>query len=258
MQKASTDATIARDGRCWSRLKNCGGICEKCGHIGERNIRHSGQCVECGGQMRCANKKVLPNGRCRMHGGHFPAAGPGHPSYKHGRTSKHPLIHGLGEKLERAMSDEHLLSLRKDAAIMSVRLDELLENPAATDYESIRLAEQSYESAMTAIREGRTQEAGASLKDLGACLKRAKSHVAVWREIRNVIDVRRRVTSAERESAIKAGHMLTVAQALHAMNSLVAVVQENVKDPVALREVHRQFSLLVGGERVVEVVEAKV
>jgi len=74
----------------------------------------------------CKNYVVKGRTRCKHHGGKTHPGGPGHPTYKHGKTSKF-LPGKLGEKFLEAYNDPELLSHRKYAAMFDVRVRQLCE-----------------------------------------------------------------------------------------------------------------------------------
>lgn len=191
-----------------------------------------------------------------MHGGNTHAAGANHPNYKTGRYSKAPEAGGLLAKVAELANDENLLNLRTEAALMMHRLHELMEKQAATDYEAVKELQVEYDAVMDALQESRFEDANKSLEAMGKLIKRASSTAAVWREIDRVVERRRRVVTSEQNTMLKQGQLITVAQAVHAMNSLVAVVSEHGKEnPAMVREITRKFALLTGMEPNVEVIE---
>jgi len=70
---------------------------------------------------RCRNDKLMPNGRCRLHGGLTPE-GMASPNWKHGRDSKHRWqgslpADTLGKRFDAALADPTLASLRQALAL---------------------------------------------------------------------------------------------------------------------------------------------
>ncbi len=76
--------------------------------------------------MYCALPPVKGRSRCRYHGGKTPR-GIDSPHFKHGmRVSKRILPDGFYQKTyEEVFEDPRLLTLRKDIAILEVRIAEL-------------------------------------------------------------------------------------------------------------------------------------
>lgn len=76
---------------------------------------------------RCRSDKLMPNGRCRLHGGKTPS-GPMGPNWKHGRRSKNHRWQAdlpktsLAKRFNVALADPQLTSLRAAAALNDAML----------------------------------------------------------------------------------------------------------------------------------------
>lgn len=91
---------------------------------------------------RCQSDKLMPNGRCRLHGGKTPS-GLASPNWKHGLKSKHrwqgslPSEHSAGgslaDRFEAAMDDPSLASLRQALAVNDALLTSYLANLKTKD-----------------------------------------------------------------------------------------------------------------------------
>lgn len=65
----------------------------------------------------CLSKRVMKNGRCRMHSGGT-AAGIASPNWKDGRWAKDIQNRPLRERFYSALSDRQLISLKQNAALL--------------------------------------------------------------------------------------------------------------------------------------------
>src|SRR5690606_41191566 len=66
--------------------------------------------------QRCKRHARPGRSVCVMHGGKAPAAGPTHPTFKHGRYSKALGGTTIQEQYEKARTDPHLLPRTEDIA----------------------------------------------------------------------------------------------------------------------------------------------
>lgn len=78
-----------------------------------------------GGGICQVSRGLLPNGRCRIHGGTSPR-GIASPNFKHGRWSQYlPL--GIAGKYQEAAADQSLMQIRQDIALADALLTSYTE-----------------------------------------------------------------------------------------------------------------------------------
>lgn len=106
---------------CGAATRTC-----TCGHHRKSHVGGTGACGECLAPgdpclkfrpLPCEDDKVMPNGRCRRHGGKTPG-GIASPNFKTGRWSKHLPAKALGGNFRAAYHDRTLMQLRQDAALV--------------------------------------------------------------------------------------------------------------------------------------------
>jgi hypothetical protein len=165
----------------------------------------------CGAKTRAGGvcqARPYPNGRCHVHGGATPA-GIASPHYKDGRRSRYlkNLPKELGAGYRAALADPELLSLREEAALLTVRimwlLNRLKDTPPGPDYG------------------------------------------AVWTELRDVIQDKAKVTAAEVRRLIKLQGVVTVEQALLFARALLTAAREVVTDRDQLRRLQEKALMLL-------------
>ena len=203
----------------------------------------------CGAKTRAGGKcrkPPLSNGRCKFHGGKSIPAGPGHPTYKNGKFSKAPLVSNLAEKVQKEMENAEQLSMRREIAIATIRINELLEGDASSSSVAIHEANELHERALELLETGELTQAKKILYQESQKLKQAMSCAEAWREIIRLSDQKRKLVSSERDAMFKAGNMVTVTQCVHALSSMVAVVLERVEDPEVIFAIRSQYASLVG------------
>ncbi len=84
----------------------------------------------CGASTRSGGvcrARPMPNGRCRMHGGKS-LAGVASPTWKNGGRSRYTPAGRLGERYARHLADLDYLSLTSEMALLTARVEELVEN----------------------------------------------------------------------------------------------------------------------------------
>lgn len=189
----------------------------------------------------------MPNGRCKFHGG-ASLSGPAHPNWKGGRHSKY-MPKNLLDRYQHAEQDPHLISLRAEVVLVDVRISQLLET----------IGEHGGTSALKAIR-ARLQEfkdcgrkgdkalgsARLALQKLEDEIDAAMTAALTWDELRETIDLRRKLTETETKQLKDLQQMISIAQMTAAMGRLLEAVTRHVADPITLRAVHQEFLRLVG------------
>lgn len=183
--------------------------------------------AKCRSGNLCRNFAVPGRDRCKRHGGKTPLAGPEHPKFKSGKTSK--ILPGrLNDIYLQALNDPELLSHRKYAALLDTRVRQLCDrlftkesgglwgklrdqwqqledsqnamkraaDEARELRESAKLAEDDQEratllrSAVAADerRAGAARQFGALLKQVGETITKGASEEALWKELTAAAD----------------------------------------------------------------------
>ncbi len=159
---------------------------------------------------------LMPNGRCRLHGGKTPA-GPASPNWKHGQRARAhrwmaSLPDSIGKRFDVALVDPQLADLRQDMALADAML---------TSYT-------------------------ASLKDTGRPLTERQQN-----RVHRLIEMRARLAEREARRLRDLGTMVTQAQFLAVVNLCLALFIEYVPDLKARAEIQRRITgqLLVSGQQ---------
>lgn len=206
-----------------------------------------------GGRGICQSTFVLPNGRCRLHGGKS-LKGVASPTFKHGRYSKY-MPQGMGERFREALNDPALLSLDKDVAIIETRLTELLASmkepggawSAVIEWKDKVLAARASNDAALL---------GAALNGLIGAIVAGGGERERWAEVGELIEGRRRVIDSIRKHEVQAQEVLTLGQAMGLFTALAQAVKQNVQDRESLRRISEQFQRLMQGQDRGRVLEA--
>ncbi len=229
------------DGRCPCGEKpgctNVGGLKRRCLAKSRRNPTGL-----------CHGDKLMTNGRCRMHGGGS-LVGPAAPGWKDGRYSKH-LPPGLLERFREAAADPALTSHRAEIQLLDVRAGELLEtigaNAGAGLWASLRTAVDGLKAAGSARGPDAVVAARAAMSEIDAILARGLTAATTWDELRETIELRRKLAESETRRLKDMHQMISAERAFALMTDLVDTVRMYVTDRDALSAIFDRYRRLVG------------
>jgi hypothetical protein len=141
-------------------------------------------------------------------------AGVASPSFRNGRHSKQ-LPGRLLERYTQALQDRTLLELRDEIAVLDARLSELLSQ----------------------------------LDPDAPAPNRREQDRALWTEIRETMERRRRLTESERRRLVQMQQMMSVEQAMVFVAALADIARKYVPDREALAAMTRDLAALLEGPR---------
>jgi hypothetical protein len=218
----------------------------------------------CGAKLRqspgktCTNPP-MENGRCRMHGGKSPPAGPTHPRYKTGRTSKY-IPPELRKRYEEAYSDPDLLSIRDDVALAELRKTQLLERMADGDSKLFRTSLKDAWDAFESGNKLRTAAIAAddqpameraidqvqtALKKLGSLINKGDKSESIWDELTEASRFAISAKKAEVDQQHVMAQMMSLEQVMVLMNAVQLAVVEVVKDKQQQYEIGHALAKLM-------------
>lgn len=156
--------------------------------------------IVCGANLRkkpgrtCRKPPIKGHKRCRLHGGTMPN-GAQHPAFKHGRFSK-VLPKGLLAKYHAAANDPELLSHQDELRLVDAHLGDLLES--LTRHNQRNVTEEAIEAWGLFTKANTTTEKVRGYEVLQKLLgSREAEFPPAWSEIREVVDLRKKVLEAE-------------------------------------------------------------
>lgn len=182
----------------------------------------------------------MENGRCRLHGGATPR-GLANPNTKHGRWSK-DLPTRLAAKYQQAKSDEQLLELRDELAVVDVRLSDLL---SGVDAGGASETWRELSRMVAAYKSAGEDERPAMLDSIFATVKRGARDWQRWEDVFKAIERRTRLAESERKRLVEMQQMMTSDQAMTLLAAVVDTVRKHVTDPNALRGISADITRLV-------------
>lgn len=195
--------------------------------------------------VQCKRHAVPGGTKCKIHGGGS-LKGVATPAFKTGRYSKY-LPQRLTERYQEAVSDDELLALRDDIALLDSRVADLLgrvdRGEAGRLWTEAKSAFRDLKSAM----QGKDSTALLKAVDsLDGVLGRGLSDYAAWNEIHSLLDQRRKLVESERKRLVEMQQMVTSEQAVMLVSVLLDSVRRNVTDRNTLSTIQADFIRLVG------------
>lgn len=187
----------------------------------------------CGAKTRrgtpCASTAVMPNGRCRMHGG-VHKSGPAHPRWKHGKYSK-ALPTRLLDDYEQQMSDPDLLTMRNEVALVDALIQDRLRTLAVGDSAALWIeATDKYQALRRALRTQDEQRATQLFDELNTLLQSGTENAHARRELLDLLERRRKLVESERRMLVDMGLMMSAAELLSAIRLIINILEEHVTD----------------------------
>jgi hypothetical protein len=163
---------------------------------------------------RCQGTILYPNGRCKKHGGPTPG-GLASPHFKHGKRSLDRYVpKGILVAYREALRDPELVSMRRGLALLDGRTVELLKRMGETEAPPWGQAVEALNDFKTAQTDERRRLALENLETVirtGA--NASASYDSTWHELREVIQERTKVATAESRRLHEADQVLTKEQA---------------------------------------------
>jgi hypothetical protein len=196
----------------------------------------------------CAKWPLEGKKRCKRHNGSA-LPGPANANWKGGRHSKF-LPQALMERYEAGLDDPNLISLRAEVALVDARISSLLESLGDHGGSGVlRLIKARLEGFKAEAVKGKgTQESRAeALHKLESAIVTALTRATTWDELRDTLDLRRKLAESEGKRERDALQTISVQQAVVMMALLVKAVSEHVTDRNALNAIVTQFDRLTAG-----------
>lgn len=193
---------------------------------------------------QCKRHAVPGKKVCAIHGGKS-LSGIASKSLKHGRHSKY-LPGGLLERYQQALSDDDLLNLKHEVALVDTRIAELLEQIEPGDL-GVRWLElkEHFETLQTATQKQDLGAGRAAFEQIGLLIHGGATDYQSWAQISNLLEQRRKLVDTERRRLVDMQQMITSEQALLLVTALSGIVREEVGDSHVLARIqHRIAGLL--------------
>lgn len=188
-------------------------------------------------------RSSMANGRCWMHNG-AAARGPLASQWKHGRRSKYQLL--LGEKFLATLDDPELLSLQTDVALVTERINGLLERVSSGESGSAwKQLQRSWREFRRHRSTGNVVKMQEALEQLAEPLEQGIADHAAWEELGLQLDRRARLADQEQKRLEKLQATLTIEEALGLLGTVLDVLKRHVADPDVLAAIGADLEQLV-------------
>lgn len=194
--------------------------------------------------LRCKNP-VIPGRRyCKFHGGRA-LAGIKSMRFTDGRHFQY-LPGRLLERYREARGDIDLLAMRDEIALLDARLNDLLERvdtgEAGRLWTEARLA---YAGVVGAMRSGDSQSLVSATDRLGQALSAGQGDYAAWEEVQKTIDLRRKISEAERKRLVDMQQMVTAEEAMNLVAAIAETVKRHIHDAEIIERIATDINRLI-------------
>ena len=164
---------------------------------------------------------------CAFHGGKA-LRGISHPNFTHGRRSKDMAVQ-MRQPFEEALQDPELLALRSDLALCEVQIVSILKHASpgggSDVWADLMRAQDQYDKAIAADD---VAGMGNALKDVKTSIQEGNTQWSIWRELRETMDLRRKISIAEQKRLIGMQQTMTVEQVMALATTLKYIIRAQV------------------------------
>lgn len=179
--------------------------------------------------------------KCRKHGGATPR-GIASKNLKHGRYSK-ALPQRWIARYRAAISDTDLLSLTSEIAVMDAMIDERLR---LVDDETSAQIWRRLEAKATEFSQARdatdADKMKTSMEDLLDLVYAGAQQRQNERDLVVMLDSRRKLVESQRKALIESEQTMTYDQVMTLFTAVIAAIRENVKSPIELATLQKEFT----------------
>jgi len=212
----------------------------------------------CGANLRrkpgqtCQQRPLKNSKRCRIHGGKS-LKGISSATYKHGRYSM-VLPENIRKRYEAARKDPELLSHQAELRLIDAHLADLLQQMKDTNGPNVvRRAREAWKDLQAAQANHDNEGTAKAFDTLGEVLTKKDGNTIGWSEVRDVVDLRRKILETETRRLKDSEATLTMEQGLTMIgflnNAIRKAVNAHTTVDIAKRilvEISRDFGRLVG------------
>lgn len=181
---------------------------------------------------------------CAMHGGKTPG-GIASPHFKTGRHSKYVPAR-MRERYEEALTDDALLALDAEIALLDARIADLLSRVDTGESGAAwTQAGKSYRELKNAMGKIDIPAAQDAMQQLEAALGDGSADYTAWNEIQSLVQQRRALVETERKRLVDLEQMITVEQGMILVGTLLGIIKARVSDPAILAAIQTDVNALL-------------
>lgn len=196
---------------------------------------------------QCKKDAVVGRTKCHIHGGKS-VEGAASGTFRTGRYSKY-LPARLAGKYEQSQNDPDLLALKDEINAIDARIAELMgridTNEAGHWWRVLR---KTYDEFLDARNKGDSPLMAKRLLEFGGIIDNGLTDYAIWDEITNAVEQRRRLVESERKRMVEQQQYVTAEQAMLLVSALIDVVTRHVSDRNTISAIYADVSKLTNTE----------
>lgn len=194
--------------------------------------------------QQCQRPAMKGREVCYHHGGKS-LRGIASKTFKHGKYSK-SIPERLAARYQESLTDEELLSIRDDIALVSARLSDLLSRADAGEagktWKDARTAYDNLRYYMSkADKAGTTQ----ALTDLDRLIGQGVSDHAVWDEIKDYLEQRRKLVESEQKRLVAMEQLISTEDAIVFASNILLIIKRQVADPRVMAAIQADITELL-------------
>lgn len=190
------------------------------------------------GRKRCGAKKkdgkpcrrwpMKGRKRCKFHGGATPR-GTKSANFKHGRYAEEQVT-DLFHRIDELAGDPRLFDLRRDAATIQYRIDELLRTlPAGGGSDTYFALLKGYaDQWKAAIGAKKPAKADGVIEQMMKTIEEADEVFRTWDQVDSLTDSKVKIIDKERRHAMDNEHMIRLERAVLMMTTLIELVNNRI------------------------------
>jgi len=142
-----------------------------------------------------------------------------------------------------ALDDQDLLSGRDSVALADARINDLLSKVNTGETGSIwnNLKTAHYELKRAQVM-GDANAGRAAMAEIESLIHKGSSEYQSWKEIFDLIDLRRRLAESEHKRLVSLQQVFTAEQGMKLIRFLIIIIRKHVKDPAILQAISDEIS----------------
>jgi hypothetical protein len=179
-----------------------------------------------GGKGRCQSVVIMPNGRCKLHGGHA-QAGMAHYNAKHLRCADNLPRHLQGD-FNKAKNDPDLLSLDHELRLIDVQIAQqkaaLETGLGAAAWKKLHSLADDLEYSLENEPE-RSEDLAVQMINV---IRKGVKEREVWKEINNTAELRRRLADTGHKRERDLNLLLKADQAIALVTAMASICREAI------------------------------
>lgn len=153
----------------------------------------------------------------------------------------------LADKYRDAVNDPELLNMREDLGLIELRMAQLMGKLETDDPKAKwREFKLLLSTAQSEIANGESAKALAAMVLMEGIADANLAEYAVWKEITDLMESRRRVMESESNRLVRMQQMITSEDVFKLVERLLSAIKRYVKDPNTYAAIANEFAIATG------------